>query len=255
VKIHQGPGTADRNPATSMTLASNALTLPSGPTSEQPGQPGMQASVPGMIRYDSSSGKFQAYQGVSWQDILTSGAGGVTWNSITSPTASQSLTMGANTSLFTYNSTTGSSDLFKLLDTTGNTGTGYLLNVSTASGSHVNPLHLSAQGAADLVFTSAGRLGIGTAGPGGTLDVGTGQLLVSSPGTGNQSAPSIANRGTPATGINITSNTVDLDFANYVWHKFGTNGWQFALTMNSLLTQPSNTVYPAQSALLMTGGL
>ena len=255
VKTHQGPGTADRNPATSMTLASNALTLPSGPTSEQPGQTGMQASVPGMIRYDSSSGKFEAYQSGAWQDILTSASGNQTaWSALTAPTGSLSLTMGANTSLFTYNSATGSSDLFKLLDTTGNTGTGYLLNVSTASGSHANPLHLSAQGTTDLVFTSAGRLGIGTAGPGGTLDVGTGQLLVSSPGTGNQSAPSIANRGAPATGINITSNTVDLDFANYVWHKFGTNGWQFSLTMNSLLTQPSNTVYPAQSALLMTGG-
>jgi hypothetical protein len=172
VEPNQGTGTADRLPVTSMVLSSNALTLPSGPTTQQPGQPGMQASVPGMIRYDSTSGKFEAYQGGSWQDILTSASSGATaWSSITNPAANEALTMAAYTSLFTYNAITGANDLFKLTDTAANTGTGYLLNVSTASGSHANPLHLSAQGTTDLVFTSAGRLGIGTTTPATTLDV------------------------------------------------------------------------------------
>ncbi len=52
-----------------------------------------------------------------------------------------------------------------------NTGTGYLLNVTTAAGSAASPLHLKANTAGDLVFTSAGRLGIGTPSPAGKLDV------------------------------------------------------------------------------------
>jgi hypothetical protein len=99
------------------------------------------------------------------------GSAGVAWNAITNPTGNLSLTMAADTSLFTYNATTGANDLFKLADTTNNTGTGYLLNASTASGSHANPLHLSAQGTTDLVFTSAGRVGMGTTAPGTALDV------------------------------------------------------------------------------------
>lgn len=47
-----------------------AATLPRGTTAERPG-----TGVNGMIRYNSTSAKFEGYQANSWQDLITSGAG------------------------------------------------------------------------------------------------------------------------------------------------------------------------------------
>jgi hypothetical protein len=60
--------------------------------------------------------------------------GGGSWSSLTDPTANLSLAMGSDTSTFTYGATTGSNDLFILVDTLNNTGTGALLSVQQANG-------------------------------------------------------------------------------------------------------------------------
>jgi Protein of unknown function (DUF1554) len=101
---------------------------------------------------------------LSW---VVNGAG-VKWNMLSGPDltgANLALSMGHITSTFTYDSATGANNLFSLLDTNNNTGTGALLFVSTGTNSAAAPLHLSAQGAADLIFTSAGLLQAGVPGP------------------------------------------------------------------------------------------
>lgn len=62
-------------------------------------------------------------------------AGSSAWSSLTNPSGNLALTMAANTTTFTFNATTGTSDLFKWTDTTSNTGTGILGHFTTASGS------------------------------------------------------------------------------------------------------------------------
>lgn len=94
------------------------------------------------------------------------GSGGSTnWNTIGNPAGNLSLTMAANTSLFTYNATTGANDLFKLTDTLNNTGTGAILHPTTASGSAVTPFQADANGAGVKVNTAGALLPVG----GGTV--------------------------------------------------------------------------------------
>ena len=169
----QGAGTTDRIPAVSMTLSSNALTLPSGPTAQQPGQAGMQASVDGMIRYDTDKGKYQAYQSGAWQDILTSAPGNsISWSSLSDPTDNMALNMGAYTSTFTFDDNTGANNLFNFVDTANNTGTGYMVNIATATGSTLKPFHVSAAGVDAITVLENGYVGIGTTTPTARLTVG-----------------------------------------------------------------------------------
>ena len=81
VQIGQGTGTTDRSPATSMTLASNALTIPTGATTAQPGQSGMQAAAAGMIRYNTTAtpnDKVEYYdaESAAWIQLAGSGSAG-----------------------------------------------------------------------------------------------------------------------------------------------------------------------------------
>jgi hypothetical protein len=95
------------------------------------------------------------------------------WDQLLNPTSNLSLAMGSDTTTFTYGATTSTANLFNLTDTTSNTGTGTLLNVSTASGSALNPFSVTAAGAAtpSLYVNSAGNVGIGTNSPSNTLAV------------------------------------------------------------------------------------
>ncbi len=74
VMPRQGNGTAVRNPVSSLTLASNALTIPRGTTAQRPGQAGYQAAANGMIRYNTDNNKFEAYQASGWVDMIGGGA-------------------------------------------------------------------------------------------------------------------------------------------------------------------------------------
>lgn len=69
-----------------------------------------------------------------------------TWNAITNPTGNLALTMGANTTMMTYNATTGAAtNLWTETDTASNTGTGILHRFTTASGSALTPWQADAQ--------------------------------------------------------------------------------------------------------------
>lgn len=83
---------------------------------------------------------------MSGTTLNATGGGATSWNAITNPTGNLSLTMGANTTLFTFNATTGASDLFALTDTLNNTGTGILMHPHTASGSTEIPWQADANG-------------------------------------------------------------------------------------------------------------
>lgn len=97
----------------------------------------------------------------------------VPWSSITNPAGNLALTMAAYTSTFTYNATTSTNNLFNLTDTASNTGTGYLLNVTTATGSTLKPFHVSAAGTEAITVLADGNVGIGLTSPGRNLDVST----------------------------------------------------------------------------------
>ena len=211
VKPGQATGTTDRTPATAMTLATNALTLPSGPTTEQPGQGTTQAPALGMIRYDTTVDKFQAYQAGAWQDILTSATGNQTsWSSLTYPTANLALGMAGYTTTFTYGATTGANvNLFNLTDTANNTGTGYLMNLTTAAGSALKPFHVNALGIDALTVLANGNVGMGTATPTATLDVRYDATAFTDPRAGITYAAQVVNAhpGAAIGGLKVVGNT------------------------------------------------
>lgn len=87
------------------------------------------------------------------------GGGSPEWSAIIDPVANLSLAMAAYTTSFVWGATTGSNNLFSLADTASNTGTGYVLNVNTASGSAAKPVRFAAGGTSDGVeMTTAGVL-------------------------------------------------------------------------------------------------
>ena len=67
--------------------------------------------------------------------ISGGGGGSPGWSAIIDPVTNLSLAMAATTTSFVWGATTGSSNLFSLADTTGNTGTGYVFSVNTAASS------------------------------------------------------------------------------------------------------------------------
>jgi hypothetical protein len=91
--------------------------------------------------------------------------GSSVWSALTAPTASLAITMpvGDNTQ-FTYSGNTSTNNLFSLIDATGNTGTGALLEVHSVGTSSIHPFQITAQGTANGVqMSSAGTLAaIGT---------------------------------------------------------------------------------------------
>ena len=90
----------------------------------------------------------------------------VPWDKLTNPGANLSLSMTTYTTTFTWGSATGAStNLFNLTDTSSNTGTGYLLNVTTASSSSLKPFHVSAAGTEAIYVNASGNIGIGTTAP------------------------------------------------------------------------------------------
>lgn len=82
-----------------------------------------------------------------WLKVGPGAAGSAQWNTLVSPAGATSLTMAAFTTLFTYNAATGAGvDLYKLVDTASNTGTGHILLVSTATSSAAKPIRFDANG-------------------------------------------------------------------------------------------------------------
>ena len=87
------------------------------------------------------------------------GGGSTVWSSLTDPTGNLALSMGANTTSFTWGNSTSTANLFTMSDGASNTGTGYVFSVNTASGSAAKPIRVTAGGTANGVeMTTAGVL-------------------------------------------------------------------------------------------------
>lgn len=98
--------------------------------------PGVQGGVNTLLQNNGSG-------------ILTwvpGGSFGAVWSALTDPVADLTLSHGSNKTTFAWGATTSTFDLFNLTDTTGNTGTGYLVKVFTASGSTLKPFYVGAAG-------------------------------------------------------------------------------------------------------------
>ncbi len=168
----------------------------------------------GSMYYNSSTNKFRCYQNAAWTDCI--GAGGTpSWDSITAPGGNLALSMGSNTSTFTYGATTSTNNLFNLTDTNSNTGTGYLLNLTTGTSSTLKPLHIAAAGTEALYVNASGNVGVGTLTPTAKLDI-TGSASLS---------------GTLTVG-NGTTNAIQSPYGPLTLnYKSGLNAWTAGLTI------------------------
>jgi hypothetical protein len=129
----------------------------------------------GSLYYDTTTNQVYYYNGSSWTAI--SGSGSVAWSALTNPTANLSLSMSSYTTTFTWGSSTGTNNLFNLTDSANNTGTGYLLNIATATGSSLKPLRVAAAGTEAIAVNATGNVGIGTTNPSEKLALAGGNFL------------------------------------------------------------------------------
>ena len=95
------------------------------------------------------------------------------WSSLSNPTANISLSTASFETTFTAGSATGTNNLFNFTDTASNTGTGQLVDISTASNSALNPFAVYAAGGTNpsIQVAANGHVGVGTASPGAALEV------------------------------------------------------------------------------------
>ncbi len=190
---------------------------------------------------------------LSWV-AQSSGTGCTPWSCLTDPmvlptnaTGNLALSMAAFTTTFTWGSSTGSSNLFNLTDTTNNTGTGYLNNITTATSSTLNPFHVGTGNGSlatdSITVTSTGNVGIGNTAPGTAFSVGasdrfgvaTTGLITLNPASTTPIA-NITNSQTPisagAIGTWATLNTLpglrqaasSVIYNNYIYVAGGTDG-------------------------------
>ena len=116
-------GIGTLTPAAAFEVAgTDAILFPRGDGTNRPSVP-----VNGMMRYNSTSNKYEAYQNGEWQDIITSGAGGVTG----------------------------------LIDADGDT----YIDVDTAGNGSDNTIVLATNNETRMFFEDDGTIGIGTTTP------------------------------------------------------------------------------------------
>jgi len=205
------------------------------------------SATDGTVAQTAASTGIQCLQTSSAGSAPTWGAcgSGVTWNSIGNPSGNLGLSMGANTTTFTFNSATGNNNLFTFIDTANNSGTGYIIDLETASGSTAKPLKVVARGSNTIIDTTAvGDLTLGTSGQ---------TVTIASPLTLNGDTTIAANKSltlTSGTGI-ITqtfsnssassANVKNITNANTGLTATTVNGLSLSLT-NSTNTNSTNTL-------------
>lgn len=175
----------------------------------------------GTIWYNSTTGKWKIREGATTKilcnttDAGCGASGGSTaWSALLDPTGNLALAMGANTTTFTYNGTTGVNNLFKLIDTTSNTGTGYIFDAETAALSNAKPLKIAARGTTIIDTTATGALTLGSGTT--TLALTTSTWGINSSGTATSLAisgatntlSSIANASLTNSSVTINSSGI-----------------------------------------------
>lgn len=84
-----------------------------------------------------------------WGSCAGSAATG--WDALTSPAGNMAINTGTFTSTWTVQGNTGATNLFNIIDTTGNTGTGSLFEVHSVGTSAAKPVTFTAKGTANGV--------------------------------------------------------------------------------------------------------
>ena len=148
--------------------------------------------------------------GVALAGLCQTGGTGcpsIPWNTIANPSGNLALAMGSDSSSFTYNATTGSGDMFKLTDTTSNTGTGVLLHATTANASTEIPFQADANGCGWKVAADGSLQGVGT---------GCGTATISLPGSSSGAAliQAAAAAGTPTLTLPTATGTLSETIAS-----------------------------------------
>lgn len=120
-----------------------------------------------MVSVDNATGDFYDCDSTgNWNKVGPGAAGAVDWDSINSPTAgNQSLAMANFLTDWVFGAATGAGlQMFDLRDTTGNTGTGYVLSVSTTGTSAAKAIRITDGGLVNGVemSTAAVLQAIGT---------------------------------------------------------------------------------------------
>lgn len=162
--------------------------------------------------YMNSSNKLMINEAGTWKEVcnkidLACGTGsGAAWSALTSPINNMSLSMSAWTSTFTYNSTTGSNNLFTLVDSASNTGTGYIMSLQTASGSNAKPFRAVTRGNTVIDTTTTGGVILGS-------NFGNGNVLIQ-PNAGGDAALIVNKLGNNAIFTASSSGTTRFTISN-----------------------------------------
>jgi len=140
------------------------VSIANGGTGQTSAQAARNALLPSQ---ETNANKFLQTDGTdtTWQNIL--------WSQLNAPATNLSLTMQNYTTTFTYGDATGTTNLFNITDSINNTGTGYLVNITTANPSLLSPLSVSAGNGVfpAIAVNSSGKVGIGWTNPASQLTV------------------------------------------------------------------------------------
>lgn len=90
----------------------------------------------------------------------TIAVGKPTLDKVGDPATPKTFSMGSNFLAFTFGAATGASNSFTIQDSTGNTGTGYVATIATASGSAANPFQALCGGVQCLSDDRYGRIAV-----------------------------------------------------------------------------------------------
>jgi len=153
-RVGIGVATPDASSILDLTSTSRGFLAPRMTTTQRDA---ITSPATGLLVYNTTTAQYNFYNGSSWAQIGSA----TKWSEIVDPTTNLSLAMGSYTSTFTYGATTGASNLFTLTDTTSNTGTGYLFNLVTATGSTLKPLRVTAAGTDALSVDASARTTFG----------------------------------------------------------------------------------------------
>jgi hypothetical protein len=175
-----------------------------------------------------------------------------TWSSLTSPEKDLDLSMGNNTTKFTFGNNTSNSDLFTLKDSAYNTGTGYLFNIESAAGSTIKPFHVSGSGSDALSVTYDGRVGIGINDPTAKL-----QVKYNTRTSVNNYAAYIENTSTNSTDDGVSKYGLYISSTGDFKGRTNSNTNNYGIYINTTTGAPTGRnydIYAASGAYLSTGG-
>lgn len=220
----------------------------------------------GGVYRDSSGALHASATGGAGTLCLTSANGGVpvfgscagtpatAWDSLTAPSGNLAIAMGLNLTAFTWAGNTSANNLFSLKDTTGNTGTGSLLEVHTVGTSSAKPVTFTAKGTANgvqmdntgaLAKIGTGSIAADSMAVGGLTGLGTGVGTWFATPSGANLASALttslpASKG--GTGVANTA-TLTLGSSNQNWATLGTGIVKNTTTTGAISDAASADVY------------